>query len=127
MKSKDKIKLRIYEDEVKNMPKKEIVNQIRRKYDLKDLYDTGNDFATTLIAGGVVCAAAAIFFGITDCSDACAITSIIAAGVTPVGIGINMHYSKKDEINNRYLDVLFNYVDSDEDKKEKDNTKTLNS
>lgn len=38
-----------------------------------------------------------------------------------------MHYSKKDEINNRYLDVLFNYVDSDEDKKEKDNTKTLNS
>ncbi len=38
-----------------------------------------------------------------------------------------MHYSKKDEINNRYLDVLFNYFDSDEDKKEKDNTKTLNS
>lgn len=62
MKSKDKIKLRIYEDEVKNMPKKEIVNQIRRKYDLKDLYDTGNDFATTLIAGGVVSAAAAVFF-----------------------------------------------------------------
>ena len=121
---KEDIRLSLYEDKIKSMTKKEIVKQIREEYDLKSVYDGDVSVLLTLV-GGVGYAALAVLSGILDNSVDCGLCSIMAGGAISLGIGLNVHNSKKtNEINNR-LDILFNYVDSDEVTKEKDSIKTI--
>lgn len=123
---KEKIRLSLYEDKIKSMTKKEIIKQIREEYDLKSVYDGDVSGLLALVGGGGY-AVAAVLFGISDSSVTCAIYSILAGCAISLGIGVSVNDSKKtNEINNR-LDILFNYVDSDEVEKEKDSTKTINS
>ena len=118
---KNKIKLRLYEDKIKNMSKDELIKELKSASERNDFHLFISGLTSSV---GITCIFTIPYFETTGSQIAMLvgiIGSLIIAGTSSCA-----YIDDKNQKENK-LEILYQYVDKDEDKKEKDNTKTLNS
>ena len=120
-KEKEKIRLRIYENKVKNMSKEEFVKE------LKNVSDSNNIFLCVFcLCYGVDIS---MLYSILTCESNDSQIGALVGFIFSSIIAFASTYASTDYQGKKKnkLEILYKYVDKDDKEKEKDNTKTLNS